>query len=115
MLNTKEIKGRKPKFTRQEYKEAIHKAVQESNSRDAYTGKLLKWELISRFNNAEAKLGKRKYMRKFAQMPTVDHVNRSHKKLNFNICSWQVNDSKSSMTLKEFIKLAKEIIKFNKK
>lgn len=101
-------------FTRQEYKEAIHKAVLKSKGIDSYTGSPLKWELISRFDNTEAKLGKRKYMVKFAQLPTVDHVDRGHKKLNFNICSWKINDSKSYMTLKEFIDLAKDIIKFNK-
>ena len=39
------------------YKEAIHSAVTASGGFDVYTGLPLKWELISRYDNAEAKRG----------------------------------------------------------
>ena len=108
-------KGYNGKYTIEEYRVAIHEAVRKSEGKDKYTGKFLKWELISTFNNKKAKRKGWKYMKKFSDLPTVDHVNRGENKLNFNICSWRVNDSKSNMTLKVYIHLAVQIIAFNKK
>jgi hypothetical protein len=56
------------------YKEAIHRAVLESNGRDDYTGEPLNWSLISQYNNAESKDMRRQYKAKFAFLPTIDHA-----------------------------------------
>jgi len=101
--------------TRQDYKEAIHKAVCESNGLDAYTGSPLKWNLIKTYDNSRSKQGGRLYKAKFADLPTIDHVDGRRDRPNFKICSWKVNDAKNDLTLKEFVKLCKSIVEFNKK
>ena len=35
---------------------------------------LLDWSLISHYDNAESKHGRREYKAKFALLPTIDHV-----------------------------------------
>jgi hypothetical protein len=92
------------------YKEAIHVAVEASGGIDAYTGLSLKWELISRYNNAEGKKGGRAYKKKFGDLPTVDHVDEGLDAPNFKICSWRVNDANSDLTLPEFVKLCREVL-----
>lgn len=100
--------------TRQDYKEAIHKAVCESKSFDAYTGKPMEWNLIKTYDNAKSKQEGRLYKAKFADLPTIDHVDDRKGRPNFKICSWRVNDAKNDLTLKEFVKLCKSIVEFNK-
>ena len=94
------------------YKQEIHKAVNDCRGRDAYTGKKLDWRLISEYNNKLAKEKRQKYKKLFANLPTVDHVDGRTTAPNFKICSWQVNDCKSDLSLKDFIKLAKVIIAY---
>lgn len=90
------------------YKDRIHSAVQRSNGLDEYTGTKLDWHLISTFNNKNVKrVG---YMKKFDDLPTVDHVQTADGK-GFKICSWAVNRMKSDMTEKQLIERCKKIIK----
>ncbi|MDD5382159.1 MAG: hypothetical protein PHH60_00685 [Candidatus Margulisbacteria bacterium] len=97
----------------EQYRLAIHRAVVNSNGLDVYTGKILRWDLISKYDNNKAKLGGRAYKKKFADLPTIDHINDVKGKLEFNICSWRVNGAKSDLTLNEFIELCGEILHFN--
>jgi hypothetical protein len=51
---------------------------------------------------------------KFRLLPTVDHLDHKHtKKPRFQICSWEVNDSKSDLTHDEFIRLCRRITAFD--
>src|SRR5437764_5903952 len=59
---------------REAYMRAIHDAVVDSGGRDAYTGELLEWELISTYDNEQSKAGRREYKKTLALLPTVDHV-----------------------------------------
>jgi hypothetical protein len=99
----------------EQYRKAIHSAVIKGDGLDAYTGKSLRWDLISKYDNSEAKLGGRAHKKKFADLPTVDHINDINGELEFNICSWQVNDAKSDLTFDEFIALCKDILRYNNK
>lgn len=56
------------------YKAAIHAAVVASGGRDHYTGEELDWSLLSTWNNDEAKHHRREYKKRFALLPSVDHV-----------------------------------------
>jgi hypothetical protein len=56
------------------YRVAIHKAAERSSGRDAYTGERLDWSLLSTCSIVELCAGKRRYKRRFALLPTVDHV-----------------------------------------
>lgn len=98
--------------TCQEYKRAIHKAVYDSNGRDAYAGKEMRWDLISTFNDTAAQLANREYVAGFADLPSVDHDTDAKGQSSFKICAWKVNNAKNDLTLDEFYKLCKDIIRF---
>jgi len=101
--------------TRELYKLAIYNAVVSSGGRDAYTGKRLRWDLISKYDNDEAKNKGRNYKKEFGDLPTVDHVDDAKTTPLINICSWRVNDSKNDLTLDEFIEVCREVLEHNKK
>ena len=96
----------------EEYKQAIHEAVLESKGFDAYTGKRLKWQLISLYDDDESRKGCSDYKKIFDYLPTVDHVNGKGKKLKFKICSWKSNDAKNDLSYNEFLKLCREVVAF---
>lgn len=96
------------------YRQAIHNAVIESNSLDAYTGEPLDWKLISQYDNNESKKMGKDYKKKFALLPTVDHVDDGKGPANFRICSWRTNDAKNDLNFPEFITLCKNVLKYQK-
>ena len=100
--------------TNEEYKVEIHSAVVRSNGLDAYTGEQLDWSLISTYDNNASKKGGRKYKAKFALLPSVDHIDDGLGPAGFEICSWRTNDSKSDMTLEQFIELCNKVVLFSK-
>jgi hypothetical protein len=93
-----------------EYKQAIHRAVERGEDRDAYTGRLLRWDLISRYSNSESKLRRRTYKKEFGDLPTVDHVADGLGPADFVICSWRVNDAKNDLDLAEFLELCRAVL-----
>ena len=97
-------------LTNDAYKIAIHRAVCKSRGVDAYTGEYLAWELVSKYDNAESKAGRRVYKAKFVLLPTVDHVGDGLGVPNFRICAWRTNDAKSDMTLEEFVGLCRKVV-----
>ncbi len=96
------------------YKVAIYQAVVRSQGRDVYTGKSLRWDLISKYDNDTSKKEGRKYKKDFGDLPTVDHVNEVSGPTDFNICSWRINDAKHDLTLDEFTAVCREILEFQK-
>ncbi len=93
------------------YKEAIHAAVLLSEGRDAYTGEMLDWHLISTYKNDDSKAGKHAYKKGFALLPTVDHVDAGATEASFRICSWRTNDAKNDLSPKEFLELCSSVVK----
>lgn len=98
--------------TRLLYKEAIHSAVVVSGGLDCYTGELLHWHLLSKWNNIESQLGKHGYKAKFALLPTVDHVNAGATEASFKICAWQTNDAKNDLSVPDFVALCRRVAAF---
>ena len=94
-----------------EYKVAIHKAVCESNGNDAYTGEALDWSLLSKYDNAESKKQGRVYKKKFALLPSVDHVGDGTGPADFKICGWRTNDAKNDLSYVEFVELCRKVIR----
>lgn len=94
------------------YKFAIHQAVMDGGDKDAYTGKPLDWSLISTYSNVHSKGRGRDYKKRFANLPTVDHVGNGLGSPDFKICSWRVNDCKSDLTMEEFLAVCKDVIKY---
>ncbi len=99
--------------TREQYKIEIHQAVVRSNGFDEYTGKSLRWNLISTYDNDISKNKGREYKATFADLPTVDHVNDGKGDPDFKICSWKVNDAKNDLSLEEFLDLCETVLRHN--
>jgi len=89
---------------------AIHKAVADGGGLDEYTGESLDWELISTYNNEDSKRGRRAYKRKFAKLPTVDHVGDGTGPANFVVCGWRTNDCKNDLPREEFIEFCRAVL-----
>jgi|SRR5947209_8377037 len=96
-----------------DYKRAIHNAVCASQGRDAYTGEQLNWHLISTYDNAESKQGRRVYKARFALLPTVDHIGDGTGPADFKICAWRTNDAKGDLSLEEFVALCERVLAAN--
>ncbi len=92
------------------YKRAIHKAVTESNGKDHYTGDVLRWDLLSTYENEKSRSGKRDYKHAYALLPTVDHVSDGSGTANFRVCSWRTNDSKHDLSHEEFVQLCRRVV-----
>ena len=84
-----------------DYKQAIHQAVLRADGRDSYTREPLDWSLLSEWDNRESQRQGSKYKRRFALLPTVDHVDPESTEANFRICGWRTNDCKHDLTVEE--------------
>lgn len=94
----------------EDYRDAIHAAVQECHGRDSYTGEMLDWGLISQYDNDESKESGRHYKKGFAMLPTVDHVDDGKGPARFKICGWRTNDAKNDLDLTEFIAVCRSVL-----
>ena len=96
----------KDKYTYTDYRSKICEAIQNipDAGKDYYTGEKLNWDLIGQYNNSDAQQEGKAYKRKFALMPTVDHIN-AEAKPEFVICSWRMNDAKNDLSEFAFTKL----------
>lgn len=95
------------------YREAIHGAVVECVGRDAYTGESLRWELISQYDNYESRENRRHYRKRFALLPTVDHIGDGTDLANFKICGWRTNAANNDLDLSKFISLCQAVLTHN--
>ena len=96
--------------TREAYIAAIHSAVLKSAGFDAYTGEALAWELISTYDNAASKEGRRRYKKSFWNLPSVDHVGDDLTAGDFRICSWRTNDCKNDLSDEELVEFCKVVL-----
>jgi hypothetical protein len=69
---------------------------------------------ISRYDNDESRTHGRAYKQQFALLPTVDHVGDGIGPADFKICSWRTNDSKSDLSLDEFLHLCKAVLEYHR-
>ena len=82
-------------------KEAIHHAVLRSDGRGMYKHQPLDWSLLGEYDNLESRREGSKYKRRFALLPTVDHVDLESTEADFQICGWRTNDRKNDLTIAE--------------
>jgi hypothetical protein len=100
-------------FTKEQYKQAIHKAVVLSEGCDFYTGELLNWSLLGTFGREENGI---KNYKKEPKLPTVDHLNgRSNIDLLFVVTGWAVNDAKNDLSYEDFLTLCGKVLKHKEK
>lgn len=112
MAHVRRDRGRGNKTaTNEEYKIAIHQAVNVSNGKDAYTEEDLDWTLLSKYDNAQSKKHGRHYKKQFALLPSVDHVGDGKGPADFKICAWRTNDAKNDLSHEELIELCHKVIK----
>ena len=96
----------KKKYPYTVYRSKICEAIKNipDAGKDYYTEEKLNWDLIGQYNNSNAQQEGKAYKRKFALMPTVDHIN-AEAKPEFVICSWRMNDAKNDLSEFAFTKL----------
>ena len=106
---TRRDKRRDGKYSVKEAIEAIHEAFHRCNGFDPYDGSKLDPELLGEYKNKDAKAQGAAYKRRFAMLPTVDHVTAKPVP-DFEIVSWQTNDAKGDMPPKEFIDYCRRVV-----
>ena len=102
-------KKRGGKYSVKEAIEAIHQAFHRCNGFDPYDGSKLDPKLLGTYNNEDAKAQGAYYKKRFAMLPTVDHV-KAEPVPDFEIVSWQTNDAKGDMPPEEFIAYCRRVI-----
>ena len=105
---TRRDKKRDGKYRVKEAIEAIHQAFHRCNGLDPYDGSKLDPELLGEYKNDKAKAQGAAYKRRFAMLPTIDHV-KAEPIPDFQIVSWQTNDAKGDMTPEEFIAYCRRV------
>jgi hypothetical protein len=116
-LRTRDIRLKRPfpeTCSKAIYKQKIHAAILAGGEKDPYTGDALRWDLVGAWDKtkeallclppARAGLGKEYFL-----MPTVDHCDPCADQLNFEICSWIVNSSKTLMNPQEYVDLCRKV------
>ena len=103
-------KKRGGKYSVKEAIEAIHQAFHRCNGFDPYDGSKLNPKLLGDFKNEDAKAGGAAHKRRFAMLPTVDHVT-AEPVPDFEIVSWQTNDAKGDMPAEEFIAYCRRVVR----
>ncbi len=93
------------------YKRAIHEAVILGGDRDAYTGQLLRWDLISTYDNEASRRGGRHYKHGFGDLPSIDHIDEGRGQPRFLVCAWRTNDAKSDLSYEEFVALCRSVLR----
>ena len=106
---TRRDKRRGGKYTVKQAIEAINQAFHRCNGFDPYDGSKLDPKLLGTYNNEEAKAQGADYKKRFAMLPTVDHV-KAEPVPDFEIVSWQTNDAKGDMPSKEFIAYCRRVV-----
>ena len=106
---TRRDKRRGGQYTVKQAIEAINEAFHRCNGFDPYDGSKLNPKLLGTYNNEEAKAQGADYKRRFAMLPTVDHV-KPEPVLDFKIVSWQTNEAKGDMSTKEFIAYCRRVV-----
>ena len=113
MAVTRRDKRRGGKYNVKQAIDAIDEAFHRCNGFDPYDGSKLDPELLGEYKNEEAKAQRAAYKRRFAMLPTVDHVT-AKPVADFEIVSWQTNDAKGDMSPDEFIAYCHRVVEIAK-
>ena len=97
------------------YSALIHAAVNRSGQTDPFTGQPLAWELVGTWDSSSSAVHDPAVMKKFALLPSVDHIDPSADTLQFEICSFEINKCKSSLNPAEFVAQCRRIVEFRGK
>lgn len=96
------------------YQDAIHTAASRCGGICEYTREPLMWTIIGTWNNHDAAVGGAAYKRKFARMPTVDHVHGEDGLPialdDLRVTSWELNDAKGDLSFNQFLALCRLVV-----
>jgi hypothetical protein len=67
--------------------------------------------LLSKYYNAASRQYGLAYKKKFALLPSVDHVRDGKGPADFKICAWRTNDSKNDLSSEELLELCEKVMK----
>jgi hypothetical protein len=95
------------------YKQVIYKASLVGEF-DPFTGEFLLWELIGQWDPAKRSPDAVNF-KKFALLPTVDHIDPASDILQMEICSWKINTCKGNLNPQEFVELCRRVIGYRDK
>jgi hypothetical protein len=95
------------------YRAKMHEAFSNAGLNDPYTGDKIGYNLIGKWDPNLAYFGKDKYLKQFATLPSVDHKDPNSQTLEFEICTWQVNQCKSDFNPEEFIVFCNKVLQNN--
>jgi hypothetical protein len=95
-----------------DYKMTIQKAVWANGPLDPYTGDPLGWKSIGARSPGKAKAGRKVLLKRFAMMPTIDHVDPEATDLRLEVCSLMVNECKNNLNADEFVGLCRKVAAF---
>ncbi len=98
------------------YKQKINAAILASDGKDPYTRDALRWDLLATWDKKKEALlclgpAADVFNKEYFLMPTVDHCDPYADELNFEICSWIVNSSKTLMNPQEYVDLCRKVAK----
>jgi hypothetical protein len=96
--------------TEQQYKESIHQTVTVGGLYDPFTGEKLQWGLICKWDDLRVKNIDEAAFRKYALVPTVDHIDPYADEIKFEICAWYINRSKNNLTADDYVALCEKIV-----
>jgi hypothetical protein len=95
-----------------DYRRLINDAVYANGRYDPFTGDTLDWTLIKEWDTSKSIDSTGAYIKKFALLPVVDHIDPEAADLRFEICANQVNLCKSHLTPDEFVALCRRIVAY---
>lgn len=78
---------------------------------DPFTGEALRWELIRTWDPTKKNPDASNF-KKYALLPTADHIDPASDVLKLEICSWKINTCKGNLNPWEFIELCKKVINY---
>jgi hypothetical protein len=91
------------------YKKGIYTAAINAGLLDPYTGERMAWEKINTWLSTKGKNWPDDLIKSFYLMPTVDHVDPASLVLEFQICTWRINECKSGLTPQEFVDVCRRV------
>jgi hypothetical protein len=97
----------------EDYGSVINEAVIAGRGIDPFTGDTIRFDLLGAYDPVKAH-GNRDYIKKFALLPTVDHVDPAADILEFEMCSWKINMCKGNLNPREFVGICEKVIKYKK-
>ena len=95
-----------------DYRKLINDAVYANGRHDPFTGDELDWSLIKVWDSSKSIDSNGTYIKKFALLPVVDHIDPQAAEIRFEICANQVNLCKSYLTPDEFVALCRKIVAY---